>query len=80
MTYSTDHYVALLTNLSNEKQRLENSASEAEYQMRSVWVRQLEREIAHEVEFLASKGVCVYSNVDETDDLTDDELMALLSE
>ena len=72
---TTEHYVALVTNLSNERQRLEQSASEAEYALRSVWVQQLEKEIAHEVEFLSSKGVNVYAETNEVDSMSDDDLL-----
>lgn len=73
--HTTEHYVALMTNLSNERQRLEQSASEAEYALRSVWVQQLEKEIAHEVEFLASKGINVYAGTNEVDAMSDDDLL-----
>ena len=73
--YTTEHYVALLTNLSNERQRLEQSASQAEYALRSVWVKQLEREVEAEVEFLSSKGVNVYAETNEVDSMSDDDLL-----
>ena len=73
--HTTEHYVALVTNLSNERQRLEQSASEAEYALRSVWVKQLEREVEAEVEFLSSKGVNVYTQTNEVDSMSDDDLL-----
>lgn len=72
---TTEHYVALMTNLSKERQRLEQSASDAEYALRSVWVKQLEREVEAEVEFLASKGIDVYAEANEVDDMSDDDLL-----
>lgn len=76
--YSTDHYAALMTNLSNERQRLEQSASEAEYALRAVWVKQLEREVEAEKDFLASKGINVYSEAIEVDSMSDDDLLSEL--
>lgn len=77
--YRTDHYAALMTNLSNERQRLEQAASEAEYALRAVWVKQLEREVEAEIDFLASKGVNVYhvSTLDSTEvgSMSDDDLL-----
>ena len=73
--HTTEHYVALMTNLSNERQRLEQSASESEYALRSVWVKQLEREVEAEVEFLSSKGVNVYAETNEVDSMSDDDLL-----
>ena len=75
MTYTTEHYVALLNNLSSEKKRLADATSQAEIELRSVWVKQLEKEIAHEVEFLASKGIGVYAATNEVDDMSDDDLL-----
>ena len=73
--YTTEHYVALMTNLSNERQRLSCATSQGEIELRSVWVQQLEKEIAHEVEFLASKGINVYAAENEVDDMSDDDLL-----
>ena len=73
--YTTEHYVALMANLSNERQRLSCATSQGEIELRSVWVQQLEKEIAHEVEFLASKGINVYAAENEVDDMSDDDLL-----
>ena len=73
--YTTEHYVALMTNLSNERQRLSCATSQGEIELRSVWVQQLEKEIAHEVEFLASKGINVYAETNEVDSMSDDDLL-----
>ena len=75
MTYTTEHYAALLNNLSNEKKRLADATSQAEIELRSVWVQQLEKEIAHKVEFLASKGINVYAAENEVDDMSDDDIL-----
>lgn len=42
------HLNALLLNLSNERNRLANSKTQSERELRSVWVRQLEKEVASE--------------------------------
>lgn len=73
--YTTDHYAALMTNLINERQRLEQAASEAEYALRAVWVKQLEREVEAEKDFLASKGINVYSEASEVGSMSDDDLL-----
>lgn len=46
------HLNALRINLSNERARMETAKSEAERELRSVWVIQLEKEIAAEMKFL----------------------------
>lgn len=75
--YDTTHYVALMTRLSHEKQHLENAKMNIqEYSLRSVWIKQIEKEIEQEAAFLKSKGVDVYSNVDHN--MSDDDLMAEL--
>ena len=74
--YNTEHYTSLMTNLSNEKKRLADAVNQPEIDLRSVWVKQLEKEIEHEVEFLKSKVVDVYHNADN--DMSDDDLLAEL--
>lgn len=61
------HLNALELNLSHERARLANAKTDAERASRSVWVAQLEREIASERKFFAVEL-----------SLTDDELMAEL--
>lgn len=60
------HLNALQVALSNERSRLANAKTAAERELRSVWVKQLEKEVAHEeINF----PVC---------ELSDDELLAEL--
>lgn len=63
---TNEHLIALMSNLSNEKNRLNNAKSENEKQLRQVWVNQLEKEIAGEIGFL------------EKNNISDDELLAEL--
>lgn len=42
------HLNALLLNLSNERVRLANAKTQGERELRSVWVKQLEKEVANE--------------------------------
>ncbi len=72
--YDTSHYVALMNNLSNEKKRLSEASTEAEIELRSVWVNQLEKELKSEEEFLASKGIGVYNSTHE-DEMSDDDIL-----
>lgn len=55
--YDTTHYVALMTRLSNEKGYLALANKQSEIEMRTVWIKQIEKEIAQEAKFLKSKGV-----------------------
>lgn len=74
--YDTEHYTALMTRLSHEKQHLENAKMNIqEYSLRSVWIKQIEKEIKCEVEFLKSKGIDVYYSADDADTLSNDELL-----
>lgn len=73
--YNTEHYTSLMTNFSNEKKRLADAVNQSEIDLRSVWVKQLEKEIEHEVEFLSSKGVNVYAETNEVDSMSDDDLL-----
>jgi hypothetical protein len=72
--YDTTHYVALMTRLSNEKGYLAIARSQSEIELRSVWIKQIEKEIAQEAEFLKSKGIDVYHSIDDNS-LTEDELL-----
>jgi len=53
------HLHSLELRLSNERMRLSEATNQAEIDLRSVWVQQLEKEIQGEIEFLASKGITV---------------------
>ena len=53
------HLHSLELRLSNERMRLSEATSQSEKDLRSVWVKQLEKEIQGEIEFLASKGITV---------------------
>ena len=75
MNYTTEHYAALMTRLSNEKNYLSRAVGEEAVSMRKVWITQIEKEIGGEIEFLKSKGVSVYTSNTEVDQLSDDELM-----
>tara|TARA_R110000868_G_scaffold58133_1_gene179625 strand:+ start:1282 stop:1512 length:231 start_codon:yes stop_codon:yes gene_type:complete len=48
----TSHLVALMTGLSRERQRLAAARTEQERALRTVWVRQSEKEINAEERFL----------------------------
>lgn len=65
-----EHLSALMNNLSKEKERLSNAKSANEIALRSVFVSQLEKEIAGEKLFL---GI---TDVEMTDDELLDELFA----
>ena len=62
------HINALLINLSNERARLSMAKTQAEIDLRTVWVRQLEREVKDEETFI------------EQVEITDDELLSLLDD
>jgi len=62
-----DHLNALRMRLSNERVRLAGAQSQKERDLRSVWIAQIEKEIAHEETFHAV-------------DMSDDELLAALAE
>lgn len=53
------HLHSLELRLSNERMRLSEATSQSEKDLRSVWVKQLEKEIQGEIEFLASRGITV---------------------
>ena len=63
---SLDHLNELERRLSAERQRMANASTTGERNYRAVWVKQLEKEVAREREFL---GV---------PDLSDDELLMAL--
>ena len=59
-----DHLSALQLRLSNERIRLSQATNKDEIALRSVWVKQMEKEVQGEIEFL-----------NQCDDLTADELL-----
>lgn len=59
-----DHLSALQLRLSNERIRLNQATNKDEIALRSVWVKQMEKEVQGEIEFL-----------NQCDDLTVDELL-----
>jgi hypothetical protein len=63
------HLAVLQTRLANEKDRFAKDNSP----LRKVWITQIEKEIAREVEFLESIP-------QEIAEMSDDELMAALTE
>ena len=65
------HLFALELSLSHERGRLARARSVGERELRSVWVAQIEREIASERRFLG---------LGEPTELSDDELLAELSD
>lgn len=52
----TTHLNSLLLLLSNERIRLANAKTESERELRSVWVRQLEKEVIAEEGFLSENN------------------------
>jgi hypothetical protein len=67
----TLHLDALRVNLSNEKSRLAEAKTDKEREMRSVWVKQLEKEVADEIKLL---GIADDASVDMSDDALLDAL------
>lgn len=59
------HLDALNLNLSNERTRLTNAKSSQEKELRTVWVNQLEKEIAAERKFLGIADSTIESISDE---------------
>lgn len=59
-----DHLSVLQLRLSNERIRLSQATNKDEIALRSVWVKQMEKEVQGEIEFL-----------NQCDDLTADELL-----
>ena len=48
----TSHLTALITRLANERRSLANATNQGEIELRTVWVRQCEKEINGEEAFL----------------------------
>ena len=65
------HLDALQLRLSHERSYLAAAKSDGERELRMVWIAQIEREIACELEHLGIAPV-------DADDISDDELLALL--
>jgi hypothetical protein len=68
------HLHALEHGLHNERARLASAKTESERALRSVWIRQREREIAQERVFLG-----IPADHGDTDTMTDDELLEALA-
>lgn len=67
------HLNALQVRLSNERGYLAAAKSEKERQMRKVWIAQVEKEIAAEIQFLGAAAPAA------TEEISDDDLLAALS-
>ena len=67
----TAHLSALRLRLSHERGYLAVAKSDSERALRTVWISQIEREIAGELAFLGT--------IDEPVELSDDELLAELN-
>lgn len=72
--YDTTHYAALMIRLSNEKGYLALTTKQSEIEMRTVWIKQIEKEIAQEAEFLKSKGIDVYQTTSDNT-LSDEDIL-----
>lgn len=72
----TSHLDALNLRLSNERVRLSQAKTKNEIELRTVWVQGIEKEIKSEIEFLKSKGIEVFTSIDDIPD--DDALLAEL--
>lgn len=64
------HLNALQVRLSNERNYLAKAKTAGERELRTVWIAQIEKEIAREYEFLGKQ--------DKIAEMTDDELLAEL--
>lgn len=76
--HDTTHYTALMARLSNEKAYLAAATNQSEIELRTVWLAQIEKEIAQEELFLKSKGTDVYAVSSEVDNMSEDDLLAEL--
>ncbi len=52
-----NHLSALQLRLSNERIRLSQATNQGESELRTVWVKQLEKEVAGEIEFLSANDM-----------------------
>jgi hypothetical protein len=64
------HLIALITRLGNERSYLAAAKTQAERDLRKVWISQIEREIAHEEKFIGVASA-------ETE-MNDDDILAEL--
>jgi hypothetical protein len=71
----TSHLDALRVGLSHERARFDRAMNPGERALRAVWIAQKEREIAARVAFLGLPDAA-----DDTADMTDDDLLAALTE
>lgn len=71
MTTDTSHLDALQLRLSHERGYLAAAKSAGERELRAVWIAQIEREIAREMDHLGIASV-------EVEAMSDDELLAEL--
>ena len=78
MTYDLSHLHSIELRLSHERARLANAATDAEREMRKVWVAATEKELSDERDFLRKRGVEIPG--DDPVPMTDDELLAALGE
>lgn len=65
------HLDAIRARLERERERLANAATEGERAMRAVWVREAEKELADELQFLDLSA--------PNNTMSDDELLAELT-
>ena len=68
----TTHLDALQTRLSHERARLAAARKPREIELRTVWIAQIEKEIAGEMDRLGG-------SVETLPDMTDDELLSALT-
>lgn len=68
----TSHLDALQVRLSNERNYLANAKTEGERELRKVWIAQIEKEIAREIDF---ETVCFTADLLQ---MSDDDLLAEL--
>ena len=69
---NTDHLNELRHRLSRETARLATATKPREIEMRTVWVKQYEKEVANEILFLTARGISFEP------EMTDDELIDAL--
>jgi hypothetical protein len=74
MARDTTHLTALYARLAHEKERLAQAGTPKERELRSVWVGQIEKEIAGERQFLGMPA----DDFKPAGDANDDDLLAQL--
>lgn len=70
----TEHLTALNIRLAHEKARLAEAKTAKEREIRSVWIKQIEKEIDEEIKFLGIQPVDA-----DIEAMTDDELLEMLA-